>query len=181
MTDLSTKEQEFKAFIEFHGPQLNAMGLPAPLQRRLFTKLKFEDRDLGEKVQMMRDEAEEKMYLVALAAMEKESDVFLVDHAWTFKQRTAYKALKDSETLLERVEKIVETTGKSDLPGDSPYEKPRPTFDEYMKAQEESKEPVLSYDLDEYDIVSLKQIKFREEVEEISLWGNQILDPNNVT
>ena len=40
---------------------------------------------------------------------------------------------------------------------------------------------MLCYDLDEYDIVSLKKIKFREEVEEISLWGNQILDPNNVT
>jgi len=157
------------------------MGLPAPLHRRLFTKLKFEDRDLGEKVQMMRDEAAEKMYLVALAAMEKESDVFLVDHAWTFKQRTAYKALKDSDQLLERVEKIVETTGKSELPGENPYEKQRPTFDEYIKAQEESKEPVLAYELDEYNIVSLKQIKFREEVEEISLWGNQILDPNNVT
>jgi len=167
--------------MEFHGPQLNAMGLPEPLQRRLFTKLKFEDRDLGEKVQMMRDEEEEKMYLVALDAMEKESDVFLVDHAWTFKQRTAYKTLKDSEQLLERVEKIVETTGKADLPGENPYEKQRPTFDEYIKAQEESKEPVLSYDLDEYNIVSLKQIKFREEVEEISLWGNQILDPNNLT
>ena len=82
------------------------MGLPEHLQRRLFTKLKFEDRDLGEKVQMMRDEAEEKMYLVALAAVEKESDVFLVDHAWTFKQRTAYKALKDSDQLLERVVKL---------------------------------------------------------------------------
>ena len=40
---------------------------------------------------------------------------------------------------------------------------------------------MLCYDLDEYDIVSLKKIKFREEVEEISLWGNKILDPNNIT
>ena len=67
------------------------------------------------------------------------------------------------------------------MPGENPYEKPRPTFDDYMKTQEESKEPVLSYDLDEYNIASLKAIKFRDEVEEISLWGNSILDPNNVT
>lgn len=83
---------------------------------------------------MMLDEEDEKMYLVPLQAMEKESDVFLIDHAWTFKQRTAYKTLKENDALLERMEKIVETTGKSDLPGDNPYEKPRPTFDEYMKA-----------------------------------------------
>ena len=50
MTNLSEKEQQYKAFVEFHGPQLTAMGLPEHLHRRLFTKLKFEDRDIGEKV-----------------------------------------------------------------------------------------------------------------------------------
>ena len=51
MADLSTKEQEFEAFLEFHGPQLKAMGYPPALERRLFAKLKFEDYDIGEKVQ----------------------------------------------------------------------------------------------------------------------------------
>jgi hypothetical protein len=40
---------------------------------------------------------------------------------------------------------------------------------------------VLSYVLDEYEIESLKDFKFREEVEEISLWSNKIFDPNDVT
>ena len=50
MADLESKEQEYQKFIEFHGPQFKAMGLPENLQRRAFAKLKFEDRDIGEKV-----------------------------------------------------------------------------------------------------------------------------------
>ena len=40
---------------------------------------------------------------------------------------------------------------------------------------------MLSYDLDEYEIQDLKNIQFREEVEEISLWGNQIFNPEDIT
>ena len=39
----------------------------------------------------------------------------------------------------------------------------------------------MSYDLDDYDIADLNKVKFRDEVEEISLWDNKIIDPNNVT
>lgn len=105
-----------------------------------------------------------------------------MDHAWTFKQRTAYKTLKDNEKLIDRLENILKHAPKQEMPGESPYpKKQRPTLAEVLKQYEESKEPVLIYDLDEYDIESLKDIKFREEVEEISLWGNKILDPNNIT
>ena len=96
MADLETKEQEYKAFIEFHGPQFTAMGLPEELQRRAFAKLKFEDRDIGEKVQMVMDENDGKMYLRALNDMKANGDVYLIDHSWTFKQRNAYKDLKDN-------------------------------------------------------------------------------------
>ena len=67
------------------------------------------------------------------------------------------------------------------LPIDNPYKKEKPAFEAYLKQCEESKEPVKSYDLDEYDIVDLKTINFRPEVEEVSLWGNKILDPNMIT
>ena len=64
--DLASKEEEYKKFIEFHQPQFEAMGLPEPLQRRAFAKLKFEDRDIGEKVQMVVSEDDGKMYMRAL-------------------------------------------------------------------------------------------------------------------
>jgi hypothetical protein len=48
------------------------MGFPQSLERRLFAKLKFEDFDIGEKVQMMYDEETEKMFLRTIEAMKKE-------------------------------------------------------------------------------------------------------------
>ena len=41
---------------------------------------------------------------------------------------------------------------------DNPYEKERPTLEAYLKQIEESKEPVKEYDLDSYEIDSLKKI-----------------------
>lgn len=89
----STKEQEYLAFIEFHKPQLVAMGLPEPLWKRLFNKLKFEDYDIGQHVQLLVDEDDEQMCLRSIKEMRQEGDVFLVDHFWTFKQRTAHRDL----------------------------------------------------------------------------------------
>lgn len=113
--------------------------------------------------------------------IEANCDVFLIDHAWTFKHRSIYKDLNTHEKLLERLETIMKYPQKRDMPCENPYEKPKPTLEEYLKEKEESKEPVLVYDLDYYDIETLKDIKFREEVEEISLWGNKILKPTEIT
>jgi len=87
----------------------------------------------------------------------------------------------ENEKLVERLESIMKHPDKLDLPGANPYEKKRPKLDEYLKSLEESKDPVLAYDLDDYGIRSLKDIKVRQEVEEISLMGNKIEDPNNIT
>lgn len=54
-------------------------------------------------------------------------------------------------------------------------------MEQYLKSVGESKEPVLSYDLDEYNITDLEKIPFRQEVEEISLWDNKINNPAQVT
>ena len=63
----------------------------------------------------------------------------------------------------------------------NPYEKPRPSLEQYLKQIEESQEPVLSYDLDEYSISDLKSINFRPEVEEISMWDNKLNNPADIT
>ena len=129
MADLDSKEQEYKAFMEYHGPQLKAVGLPEPLHRRLFSKLKFNDFDINDKVQMIIDEDDEKMYLRAIKDMKSEEDVFLVDHAWTFKQRGIYQCLKENEKLRDRMENILKYQGKRELPMKNPYVKERPTLE----------------------------------------------------
>jgi len=122
------------------------------------------------------------MHLRALNDMGKGKDVFLVDHAWTFKQRTAYNDLKKNEKLRERLDNILRFGNKKDLPvPENPYEKKRPSLEDYLKQCEESKEDVLEYQLDDYEISTLKEFKFRPEAEQVSLWNNNINDPNDVT
>ena len=181
MADLESKEQEYKAFIEYHGPQLVAMGLPEPLHRRLFSKLKFNDFDINEKVQLIIDEDDDRMYLRATKDMKAEEDVFLVDHAWTFKQRGIYQCLKENEKLMDRMENLLKYAEKRDLGIKNPYTKERPTLEAYLKQIEESKETIKEYDLDDYDISDLKKINFKETVEEVSLWDNKIANPADIT
>lgn len=157
------------------------MGFPESLNKTLYNKLRHDDFDLGENVQMVLDEDNEALYVRALKDLEANSDVFLIDHAWTFKQRTAYPTLLENEKLRERMTNLMKFSDKLDLPGESPYEKKRKPLQEYMIELEERDEPALIYDLDSYDIKTLKEFKFRPEVEEISLWDNEIMDPNDVT
>ena len=130
---------------------------------------------------MIVDEEEEGLYLRATGPMAAHADVYLVDHAWTFKQRSMYRQLKENENLRQRMENIMKYPSKRDLPAANPYAKARPTLEEYLKQIEESKEPTLVYDLDEYEIKSLTTIEFKPEVEEISLFGNQIDNPKDIT
>ena len=128
------------------------------------------------------DEDNEQMYLRSLKDMKAGADVFLIDHAWTFKQRTAFESLNKNDKLRERLDNLMKFNSKKDLPlNENPYKKEKPSLEKYLDECEKSTEPVLSYNLDEYEIESLKDFKFREEVEEISLWSNKIFDPNDVT
>ena len=101
------------------------------------------------------------MYLRATKDMKANQDVFLVDHAWTFKQRGIYQCLKENEKLRDRLENLLKFAEKRNLEVANPYAKKRPSLDEYLKQVEESKEPVKEYDLDEYNISDLKSIPFR--------------------
>ena len=85
--------------------------------------MKFQDFDLNERVQMIIDEDDDDMYLRTLKEIKKDEDIFLIDHAWTFRQRTAYKDLHSNEKLRERLENITKYGNKRDLPGPNPYKK----------------------------------------------------------
>lgn len=78
-------DQDFAAWKQFHGPQLAAIKLPESLHRKLWHKLAFEDFDLASSVKMILDEAEDQMNLMAIKPLQKDADVFLIDHAWSFR------------------------------------------------------------------------------------------------
>ena len=137
-TTESTKEQEYLAFLEFHKPQFVAMGLPEPLWRRLYNKLKFEDYDIGQHVQLLIDEDDNQMCLRAIKDMRSAGDVFLIDHCWTFKQRTAHRDLVANEKLRDRLDNIMRFPDKRNLPVENPYNEKRPTLEEYLAKVEAS-------------------------------------------
>ena len=109
------------------------MVLPESLWKRLFNKLKFEDYDIGQHVQLLIDEDDEQMCLRSLKDMRQAGDVFLVDHFWTFKQRTAHRDLVANDKLRERLDNIMKYSEKRELPTENPYAKKRPTLDDYLK------------------------------------------------
>ena len=53
---------------------------------------------------------------MAIKALQKHSDVFIVDHAWSFRFQDASNTLLNSEKLTDRLEKLSEFSSKLDIP-----------------------------------------------------------------
>lgn len=100
---------------------------------------------------------------------------------WTFKYRDAEPTLRENQDLLERLlESICKYSEKLDLPAEATkaYAKTRPSLQDYLKTL--SAETKI-YDFDEYGIVNLDLLPLSENAEEISLYGNKIENPGQIT
>ncbi|XP_075489494.1 uncharacterized protein LOC142528331 [Primulina tabacum] len=88
----STGIATYEDFVEVYGVLLAASGLSQPLHRKFFQKLAAETFDGGcyFQVEPVEDGRQRRLLLTAESMIE-ESDVFLVDHAWTFRLSDAYK------------------------------------------------------------------------------------------
>ena len=91
---MSQADQDYAVWLEFHGPQLDAMQLPENLKRKLWQKITFEDFDLGSAAKILKDENTDSTVLMCTKELASESDVFLIDHAWTFRFQDAVDTLK---------------------------------------------------------------------------------------
>lgn len=84
--------KSFDEFLRVHGLLLAATGLPQSLYRQLFLKLTSETFDGGEFFQIEPCEDGRQRRLVFTSDfMPKNSNLFLVDHAWTFRLPDAPK------------------------------------------------------------------------------------------
>ena len=186
--------EEFKAFGTSHMSQLEAIGFPKNLQSRLYQKLKAQEFDIGTKVKIVIDKDAGKMMVTPLKKLAKEEDVYLVDHAWTFRYYEAYNMLKENKKLRYRMKNMMNYSDKIDITNAT--QQSSTTDDVQAQAvPEEYKDEKLNlvkylekmpdgptiYNLDEYGILSLDNIKFGEDATEISLFGNKISDPYTVT
>ncbi|KAM2218820.1 hypothetical protein TB2_017699 [Malus domestica] len=103
-----SKIETYEDFVKVHGLLLAASGLPQSLHRQLFQKLLSESFDGGSHFQIEPTEDGHQRRLVLTSdSMPAHSDVFLVDHAWTFRLSDAYKQLMEVPGLAERMAAIM--------------------------------------------------------------------------
>ncbi|CAI0387820.1 unnamed protein product, partial [Linum tenue] len=94
----------YEDFVKVHGVLLAASGLPRSLHRRLFDKLSSETFDGGAYFQVEPcEEGRQRRLVLTAGALPRESDVFLVDHAWTFRLPDAYNQLLELPGLAQRM------------------------------------------------------------------------------
>lgn len=68
---MSQSDKDFEEWKVFHKFQLDAIGLPESLHRKLFQKLKFEDFDINQSVKIILDQDEDRINLMATKALQK--------------------------------------------------------------------------------------------------------------
>jgi tubulin--tyrosine ligase-like protein 12 len=85
--------RSFQDFARVHQFLLSAAGIPLPLHRRLYRKLADEVFDGGERfsVEPCEGGRQRRLLLASETTLGSESDVFLVDHAWSFRLADALK------------------------------------------------------------------------------------------
>lgn len=160
------------------------MQLPETLHRKLWQKLTFEDFDIGSNAKIIKDENEGTVDLMCTKDMAANSNVFLVDHAWTFRYQDAVDTLKENPALVERLHKMVEDIEKRELPEQEEPEEEKKA--ETTRSVETAFLDAINkggkvFDLDNLKITTLKNMhQFPETAEQISLFGNEIENPNDI-
>ena len=85
--------RSYEDFARVHAYLLAAAGIPPSLHERLYRKLTDEVFDGGEvfAVEPCEGGRQRRLVLASEEPLGKESDVFLVDHAWSFRLPDALK------------------------------------------------------------------------------------------
>ncbi|XP_023771281.1 uncharacterized protein LOC111919948 isoform X1 [Lactuca sativa] len=99
----------FEDFLKVHGLLLAAAGIPQSLYRKLFEKLSTETFDGGNyfQVEPVEDGRQRRLVLTTSNSMGKESNIFLVDHALSFRLADAPKQLQEIPGLVERMASLM--------------------------------------------------------------------------
>ncbi|CAM0136865.1 hypothetical protein VKS41_007450 [Umbelopsis sp. WA50703] len=96
----------FDAFVTVHQYQL--ASIPKELWEPLFMKLGDDYLDAGNAFELHYGDPLEGYTLHAKTNVEKNSNIFLVDHAWTTKPENAKKEIKAAPGLLDRLEALMD-------------------------------------------------------------------------
>ncbi|KAL8464103.1 hypothetical protein ACS0TY_033865 [Phlomoides rotata] len=150
----------YEDFVRVHGVLLASSGLPQLLHRKLFQKLTAETFDGGNyfQVEPVEDGRQRRLVLTA-DILHKDSDVFLVDHAWTFRLSDAYKQLQEVPGLVERMASLMcvdtDLNSEGEEPGDEDDAKISATEvveSEFCRVKEEGIHSVRWLELEDLEI-----------------------------
>eukprot|EP00727_Mastigamoeba_balamuthi_P006412 m51a1_g2391 hypothetical protein (1004) ;mRNA; f:727949-731590 len=106
---------EYTIFAGTHKQQLEAAGVPEKLWKVLFNKVRNEVFDAGTLLSFAQLPDEDKAVLVVARedGIKAESDIFLIDHAWTTSLDNAREQLETLPNLLPRMEEMMGLSGDS--------------------------------------------------------------------
>lgn len=147
-------------FLSKHELQLYSMGLPAELYPVLFAKLQNDTLDAGSFFRIQQHINENNEYLGQELVSEKNlaanSNLFLIDHAWTTRLTSIRDTLLSNYKLLNRIKGLVKIRGEK--PVIQPESEPKKVFEDY------------TMDFDDQGLCEVPQII--EGTLALSLWGN---------
>jgi tubulin--tyrosine ligase-like protein 12 len=88
----------FEEFQQVHAVLLASAGVPASLHRLLFEKLSADVFDGGSffRIEPCEDGVQQRRLILSCESMAKNSNVFLIDHAWSFRLSEARKQVSTS-------------------------------------------------------------------------------------
>ncbi|CAJ0580749.1 unnamed protein product, partial [Mesorhabditis spiculigera] len=118
--DVSTRDKHiyrYEDFLSAHKAQLLSASVPERFWIPLFEKLTKEVFDAGEHFQVINDEGNYEVVATSQIDHKIGNNIFLVDHAWTFRPADARNELENIPGLLERMIKLfgmLEKKPKSD-------------------------------------------------------------------
>ncbi|KAG7988599.1 hypothetical protein I3843_03G195500 [Carya illinoinensis] len=100
---VAKRVETYEDFVKVHGLLLTASGLPQSLHYQLFRKLSSDTFDGGAHFRIETCDGRQRRLVLTSDFMPKDSHVFLVDHAWTFRLSDAYQQLREVQGLAERM------------------------------------------------------------------------------
>uniref|UniRef100_A0A2P2LZM1 Uncharacterized protein MANES_03G040400 n=1 Tax=Rhizophora mucronata TaxID=61149 RepID=A0A2P2LZM1_RHIMU len=192
MSATGTRIETYEDFVKVHGLLLASSGLPTSLYGRLFEKLSREEFDGGSHFQVEPCEERRQRRLVFTSqSMPMESDIFLVDHAWSFRLSDAYQQLQEVPGLAERMASLMcvdvdlgTDTDETDEDGDSQESNSKLNVMDVVKneirdAREKGNEVIRWLELEELDfdddmLLSLDLSSKYPELVALSLLGNKL-------
>ncbi|KAF0891340.1 hypothetical protein E2562_009500 [Oryza meyeriana var. granulata] len=190
--------RSYEDFARVHAYLLAASGIPPSLYQRLYRKLADEVFDGGEafSVEPCEGGMQRRLVLGAERTLAMESDVFLVDHAWSFRLRCALKQLREVPGLAERMAALMcvdldrraeleEADEQENGKGGSLENALEVVEKERTRIQEKGSDFAAWLELEELGIdddmlIALDLSSMFPNMVALNLWGNKLQDPERI-